>query len=225
MAKPTDAELARRLSMLTTEHSNLQSQRNSTQAEVLVRQGLYLTLASAVLVSLGLVAQAIGFSRDFFIVAICTLAAVALLGAFTLVRQVNADAEDVMYVLAMNRIRGAYVAMDPTVAPELLASPHDDLTGAMGTYYFFGDRWNTVVASAAMFLTIVNAGIIGLLAGAITGLADGDVALSVTLGIVAALLSVLIVIVWVGAGYRHTQRAHVPRYPTTAGPQGQERGS
>lgn len=44
------------------------------------------------LVSLGLVAQAIGFSRGFFVIAVCALAVVALLGFQTLMRQGNADA-------------------------------------------------------------------------------------------------------------------------------------
>lgn len=213
-SKPTEAQLARRVSMLTAEHASLQAQRNSTQAEVLVRQGLYLTLASAVLVSLGLVAQAIGFSRDFFVVAICALAVVVLLGFFTLVRQGNADAEDIMYVLAMNRIRGAYAALDPAVAHEFLASRHDDMRGAFLTYYFFGERRNTVVASAAVFLTIVNAGVLGLLGGAVTALAGGGLVLAVVVGAVAAAAGFVAVIYATWRGFRYTMDAVDTRYPS-----------
>lgn len=211
--KPTEAELARRVSMLTAEHASLQAQRGATQSEVLVRQGLYLTLASAVLVSLGLVAQAIGFGRDFFVVAICALGVVALLGFLALMRQGNADAEDMALVLAMNRIRGAYVALDPELEPELMASSNDDIAGAMRTYYFFGDRNNVVFASAAIFLAVVNAGIVGLLGGAIVAVSGGGLGLAVGIGIAATVLAILGFVAWLGAGYRHTQRAHQPRYP------------
>jgi hypothetical protein len=212
--KPTDAELARRVSMLTAEHASLQAQRASTQAEVLVRQGLYLTVASAVLVSLGLVAQAIGFSRDFFIVAVCALAGVVLLGIVTLTRQANADAEDIVYVLAMNRIRGAYAALDPAVADEFIVSAHDDSTGAWLTYYPFAARRNIVFASASMFLTIVNGGVTGLLAGTISAVAGGSLIMSVFIGVGAGVVAIVLAGLAALLGYRLTQRVHVPRYPS-----------
>lgn len=200
--------------MLTAEHASLQAQRASTQSEVLVRQGLFLTFTGAVLVSLGLVAQAIGFSRDFFVVAVCALAVVALLGFQTLMREGNADAEDIMYVLAMNRIRGAYVELDPDVAPAFLASTHDDHPGAYLTYYFFGERRNTVMASAAIFLTIVTAGIVGLLGGSIAALAGAALGVSVVAGIVATVVAILGVMIWTGLGFRAMQRQNTPRYPS-----------
>ena len=212
--KPTDAELARRVSILTAEHASLQAQRGSTQAETLVRQGLYLTVASAVLVSLGLVAQAIGFSRDFFIVAVCALVAVLILGIVTLTRQANADAEDMMYVLAMNRIRGAYAAIDPEAAAEFVVSAHDDPEGAFITYYPFASRRNTIFASALMFLTIVNGGIAGLLAGTISAVAGGPLVMSVIIGAAAAAVAIVLALLAVLLGYRSTEREHVPRYPS-----------
>ncbi|CAN5366517.1 hypothetical protein BH10ACT7_BH10ACT7_30310 [soil metagenome] len=212
--KVTDAELARRVSILTAEHAGLQAQRGSTQAEILVRQGLYLTVASAVLVSLGLVAQAIGFSRDFFIVATCALAVLLILGIVTLTRQANADAEDIMYVLALNRIRGAYAAIEPEVAAEFILSTHDDPEGAFVTYYPFASRRNTVFASASMFLTIVNGGIAGLLAGTISALAGGGLIVSVIVGVVIAAIAIVLVLLAILLGFRRTQREHVPRYPS-----------
>ena len=212
--KPTDAELARRVSILTAEHASLQAQRGSTQAETLVRQGLYLTVASAALVSLGLVAQAIGFSRDFFIVAMCALVAVLILGIVTLTRQTNADAEDMMYVLAMNRIRGAYAALDAEAAADFVVSTHDDPEGAFITYYPFASRRNTIFASALMFLTIVNGGIAGLLAGTISAVAGGPLVMSVIIGAAAAAVAIVLALLAVLLGYRTTEREHVPRYPS-----------
>jgi hypothetical protein len=200
--------------MLTAEHAGLQTQRASTQSEVLVRQGLFLTFAGAVLVSLGLVAQAIGFTEDFFVIAVCALAVVALLGFQTLLRQANADAEDIMYVLAMNRIRGTYVELDPGVAPAFLASTHDDHPGAYLTYYFFGDRRNVVFASAAIFLTIVTSGVVGLLAGSISALAGAGLGGAVAIGSAAAVLSLLGVLAWTMIGFKSVQRRNTPRYPS-----------
>jgi hypothetical protein len=200
--------------MLTAEHASLQAQRASTQSEVLVRQGLFLSFAAAVLVSLGLVAQAIGFSDGFFVIAVCALAVVALLGFQTMLRQGNADAEDIMYVLAMNRIRGAYAELDPDVADAFLTSTHDDHAGAYRTYYFFGRRPTVVPASAAIFLTIVTSGVVGLLGGSIAALAGAGLGLSVAVGALAALLSLLGVLTWTLVGFRTMQRDNTPRYPS-----------
>lgn len=214
MAKPSDAEFQRRLAILTAEHASLQAQRGSTQAEVLVRQGLYLTVASAVLVSLGLVAQAIGFDRDFFIVAVSALAAVLLLGVVTLLRQLNADAEDIMLVLAMNRIRGAYAAIEPGVEAEFLVSTHDDSEGAFKTYYPFAARNSSLFAAASTFLTIVNGGIAGLLAGSVSALAGAGLVPSVVIGVTAGGAVILLAFVAILLGYRLTKRVHIPRYPS-----------
>lgn len=200
--------------MLTAEHASLQAQRASTQSEVLVRQGLFLTFTSAVLVSLGLVAQAIGFTRDFFVVAVCGLAVLALLGFQTLLRQSNADAEDIMYVIAMNRIRGAYTELDPDVGDAFLASTHDDHAGAYATYYFFGLRRNVVAASAAIFLTCVTAGIVGLLAGSIAALLGAGLGMAVAIGGGGVALAVLGVLIWTGTNFRSMQRLNTPRYPS-----------
>jgi hypothetical protein len=212
--KPTDAELARRVSMLTAEHASLQAQRASTQSEILVRQGLFLTFAGVILVSLGLVAQAIGFTDAFFVIAVCTLAVVALLGFQTLLRQSNADAEDIMYVIAMNRIRGAYVELDEAVSPAFLTSSHDDHAGAYRTYYFFGMRRTVVPASAAIFLTIVTSGVVGLLGGSISALTGAGLGQSVAIGCGSAVASLLGVLIWTGVGFRRMQRINTPRYPS-----------
>ena len=116
-------------------------------------------------------AQAIGFSHDFFVIAVCALGGVVLLGIVTLTRQANADAEDIVYVLAMNRI-GAPTPRWIPVGPN--HRPRTTIPEAHGQYYPFEAGENIVFASASMFLTIVNGGITGLLAGTISALARRD---------------------------------------------------
>jgi hypothetical protein len=119
-----------------------------------------------------------------------------------------------MYVLAMNRIRGAYAAVDADVAAEFVVSAHDDPEGAFVTYYPFASRRNTIFASALMFLTIVNGGIAGLLAGTISAVAGGPLVMSVIIGAVAATVAIVLALLAVLLGYRTTERVHVPRYPS-----------
>lgn len=132
------APLSLRAQLLATERWSLLASRSTTQSEVLTRINMFLTLVSAGLVSLALVGQATGFSDAFIIFAITVLGFVCVVGVLTQLRVFNVGMEDLMYVVAMNRLRGAYVALDLGIAPYLMASPHDDEAGSTQTYYFLG---------------------------------------------------------------------------------------
>ncbi|BDZ45612.1 hypothetical protein [Naasia aerilata] len=119
-----------RAQLLATEHWSLLASRSTTQSEVLTRINMFLTLVSAGLVSLALVGQATRFSEMFGLFSIVVLAFICLVGVLTEIRVLNVGMEDLMYVLAMNRLRAAYVALDPGIEPYLLASAHDDRRGA-----------------------------------------------------------------------------------------------
>jgi hypothetical protein len=62
------------------------------------------------------------------------LAGVLVLGTLTGVRVHNASVDDAALIMGMNRIRAAYVAIDPGLAPYFVASWHDDRAGLMRTY-------------------------------------------------------------------------------------------
>lgn len=76
-------------------------------------------------------------------------------------------AEDLAFVLAMNRLRAAYVDLDPGIAPYLMASRFDDFRGSRTTYYFLGRRGPSQLAgSSLVFIIAVNASLLGLLVSA-----------------------------------------------------------
>ena len=65
----------------------------------------------------------------------------------------------------MNRLRAAYVTMDPGIAEYLVTSQYDDQAGLMATYTM-GMRRSTVshvLGSTSMFINIVNAIVAGTL--------------------------------------------------------------
>src|SRR5690606_3298636 len=126
-----------RAQLLATEHWSLLASRSTTQSEVLTRISIFLTLVSAGLVSLALVGQATDFSDAFITFAIGVLAFISIVGLLTQVRVLTMAQEDFLYVIAMNRLRGAYAQLGPVLRRYLLASPHDDCPGSQQTYYFF----------------------------------------------------------------------------------------
>ena len=108
-AAESDAVLCRRAQILATEHWGLLAARGTAQSEVLTRITIFLTLVSAGLVTMGLLGQASGFSGWFSPAMLGILAFLAVIGLMTQLRVINVGGEDMMYVVAMNRLRGGYV--------------------------------------------------------------------------------------------------------------------
>lgn len=206
-----------RAQLLATEHWSLLASRSTTQSEVLTRISIFLTLVSAGLVSLALAGQATGFESGFPGFALTVLGIILLVGILTQVRVTNVSMEDLSYVLAMNRLRAAYVRLDPGVAPYLMTSPFDDRLGTQTTYYFLGERprsLSQILGSSMVFIFTVNATLLGLLLAGLTlaaGWATGFVLTLSVLGGVIFLAGSLAV----GAGkYYGFWRRYTPQFPS-----------
>lgn len=205
-----------RAQLLATEHWSLLASRTTTQNEVLTRISMFLTLVSAGLVSLALVGQATGFSDAFVVFAIAVLGIVNLVGILTQVRVLNVAFEDLMYVLAMNRLRSAYVDLDPGVAPYLMASSHDDQAGSVRTYFFLGKRgaWSQVAGSSMVFIVAVNAAMVGLLVAAVTGFLAMPTPVVVIIGGLCGIVYFGTFLTIGGRGYNRIWQSHTALDPT-----------
>lgn len=205
-----------RAQLLATEHWGLLASRSTAQSEVLTRISMFLTLVSAALVSLALVGQATDFSDAFIGFAIGVLAFVSLVGMLTQMRVLNVGMEDLMYVLAMNRLRAAYVDIDPGVRPYLMASPHDDETGSGRTYYFLGNRsaFSQVGGSSMMFIMVVNSALVGLLLAAIAAISGGPPVLVTAIGVLVGLAYFAFFLVRGARNYRDVWKTHTPMSPS-----------
>jgi len=199
-ARLTDAQRALRAQILATEHWSLLASRSTTQSEVLTRIAIFLTLVSAGVFSLGVLGNATGFRGGFGVVAAGVLLLLALLGAVTQLRVLSTAEEDLAYVLAMNRLRGAYVDLDPGVERYLVMSAADDQDGAGRTYYPFAPRERTqVLASSMLVILAVESALVGMLCGATVQQLTGSVAWGIAVGVVGAVTSF---VVWMLVGYR-----------------------
>jgi hypothetical protein len=156
-----------RAQLLATEHWSLLATRSTTQSEVLSRITTFLMLVSASIVSLALIGQATRFDRRFITFALVLLGMVIMIGTLTQMRLGNAAIEDLAHVIGMNRLRAAYVELDPGIERYLVTSAHDDDPGIWRTYnHLMGPNpiWQPF-ASSTTFITLVNAGLTGVFAG------------------------------------------------------------
>lgn len=182
--------------MLATEHWSLLGTRSMTWSEIMSRISIMLTVMSAFLVVLALVARGDGFDRSVLPLATGFACASLVIGSLTALRVCLASQEDAQLIRGMNRLRAAYVELVPEIAPYLTASTHDDERGLMATYTL-GDRRRMIVhiiGSTTFFVIVVNtlvAASVGALAAALLHRGAGVIALAgVGAGLVWLLLQI-----------------------------------
>lgn len=182
-----------RAQILATEHWSLLATRSMTWSEVMSRITIHLTIVSASLVVLALVAQMSGFGTPFRILSIGLTAAIFILGTLTGVRVKNASVDDSFMLQGMNRLRAAYVELDPDIKKYLVTSYYDDRQGIMQSYLMGARRSlpSHIFASTTMYMQIVNSLTAGTLGAFITNTAGGGPVATALVGLLSGILCLL----------------------------------
>jgi hypothetical protein len=179
--------------ILATEHWSLLGTRSMIWNEAMSRTTVFLTVLSASIVALALLANATGFSRRTTTVALVLLSVVFLLGLATYGRLVQINSEDVAITLAMNRLRYAYLVMAPDLRPYFSTGHHDDERG-LATTYMLGrssvPTWPHFLVTTPTIVATVDAAV----ATAIVVLAG--LAVEAPTGAVVAAAVVAFLVVW-----------------------------
>ncbi len=158
-----------RLQILATEHWSLLATRSLTWTESFSRAQMFLSVLSGAVVALALVAQATSFGAGFVAFSLVTLPVVLFVGLTTFIRLVAANNDEARWVLGMNRIRAAYLALAPELEPYFITGHHDDEKGLMVTtgYADFPTFYGYVTTPAVIGVIdgVVAATIVFLAAG------------------------------------------------------------
>ncbi len=101
------------MQVLSTEHFSLLSQRSLAYNEAFTRVGMFLTFLSMSFVALALLSGAMPMDQSFLVIASILLGFDLVIGLATYVRVGNANAEDLVAVHGMARIRHGYVELAP----------------------------------------------------------------------------------------------------------------
>lgn len=190
-----------RAQILATEHWGLLAVRSQTWSEVMGRITSQLMFTSASLLFLALVGQSTGYTQTFRLLAVLLGLTLLTTGTLTAFRVSNASQEDYMFIKGMNRLRAGYMSIDPSLAPYFITGLTDDDEGIGQTYTMGQVRSaSQVVASAAMFIIVVNT----IVAGGVTVFLLWP--LGATLAVISgALLGVGHFAAWVWYGWRQWQ--------------------
>jgi hypothetical protein len=120
--------------ILGTEHWSLLAARSLIWNEAMSRATVFLTVLSAAIIALALLADATGFGAQTTSLALVLLPVVFLLGLAAHARLVQINVEELQLVLAMNRLRNAYLELEPGLERYLTSGHHDDERGVLATY-------------------------------------------------------------------------------------------
>lgn len=218
-----DPHAANKLQVLATEHWSLLATRSLTYTESLGRVNMFLTILSGAVIALALVAQADHFGTTFITIAILLLSVVLFTGIATVGRLMMLNRDDYRWVVGMNRLRHAYLDLHPELEPNFVASPHDDLLGALQTLGIdrtgsqrLGSVFHGLSTLPGMLSVIVavDAGAIGSLAALGFGL-DRFVALLA--GAAAFVMAMVLLGNWGRRSVRRFSPSFEPRFPSPKG--------
>jgi len=160
------ARRGHRLQILATEHWNLLATRSLSWSESFSRASMFLTVLSGATVALALVAQATAFGEGFVLFALLVLPVVLFVGATTFVRLVEVNNEDVHWVYGMNRLRHAYLDMEPDLEPYFVSGYTDDVAAIVRTY---GSHGTGSALSHALVTTPATIAFVNAMVAAILG--------------------------------------------------------
>jgi hypothetical protein len=203
--------------ILATEHWSLLGTRSLIWNEAQSRATVFLTVLSASIIALALLADATGFGAQTTTLALVLLPVVFLLGIAAYARLVQINTEEFQLVLAMNRLRHAYLQIEPGLEHYFTTGHHDDERGVIATYML--DRptrqwlWVHFLVNTPTIVATVDAALAAAIVVLLLQIAEAARAAAVAGGAAA------FVVVW-GVLFRlqlHTLRPFrdkTPRFPT-----------
>ena len=152
------------VSIMTTEHYNLQTARSMTISEANGRASLFVGAVSSGLVALAFVGQISHLGTAFFVFSLVVLPTLFLMGLITFERVLQSGTADMMYAREINRIRHLYLEYAPQMQPYFILSAHDDREGTLGHEAMHTSWWQVFLSMASM-IAVINSVLVGSFVG------------------------------------------------------------
>ncbi len=213
-----DPAAASKLQVLATEHWSLLATRALTYQESLGRVNMFLAVLSGAVIALALIAQADRSGQVFISIAIFMLTVVALVGFFTVARLISLNRDDFHWVMAMNRLRNAYLQMHPDLEPYFFTGTHDDVLGvvrSMGIEPTAPPGGSLVHGLSTLpgMVSVILAAVAGAIAGLVAAGFGAPPAIIVLVGIAGFVLVLALLVAWQRSDIRRGS-GFESRFPT-----------
>jgi hypothetical protein len=175
------------ITLLTTEHYNLQTQRAATISEANGRASIFLGALSAGLIALGFQSTAAGRSAGkttFEVIVLCSL---AFLGVVTFLRCLEISIDDWQFSLRISALRASYNQLVPELVGLLLSAAGDEQYVAMLTPR--RQRFQLML-SVAGSIGVITSIVIGADCGALTYGLHAPLSVAISAGAAAGALAI-----------------------------------
>jgi hypothetical protein len=202
--------------ILATEHWSLLAARSLLWNEAQSRATVFLSVLSAATIALALLADATGFGPQTTTLALVLLPVVLFLGVAAHGRLVEVNREDVELVLAMNRLRHAYLQLAPALEPYFSTGHHDDEQGLAASYLASGRRLRRpgqFLVNTPTIVATVDAALTAAIVVLVVRAAEAATTVAVVAG-VAAFLVVWAALFLLQRRALDPLRRTTPRFPT-----------
>jgi hypothetical protein len=204
------------VTMITTEHYTLQSARSQSFAEIIARVSIMMTTISTVLIALALIGQISQLRTAFFVFGMILFPSLVFFGLVNFVGILQAQNQEMIYMLGINRLRHLYLEQAPQLQPYFILPAHDDMTGYWSSRDEPFSWWEIFVAPAsaiAVMTSILMGVFVGLMLYAFWTL---PLLPCVSGGGLTFLVSVALLMDYQRRRWNHLQRKHVALFPSTA---------
>ncbi len=177
------------VSIMTTEHYNLQSGRSMTISEANGRSSLFVGAVSSGLVALAFVGQISHLGTAFFVFSLIVIPTLFFMGLITFERVLQAGSADIVYARGINRIRHLYLEYAPQMQPYFILSTHDDQEGTLGQEAMQTSWWQVFLSMAGM-IAVINSVLAGSFVGLLLAAFTLPLWVTTSAGVVTFLVSV-----------------------------------
>jgi len=204
-----------RVQILATEHWSLLATRSMTWNELFTRASMFITVLSASIVALALVAQATDFDDNFRIFALLVLPVTLVLGIGTLIRLGDAMTEDVWLIMGMNRLRHGYLDLAPDLEQYFMTGHHDDIASIMQTR---GPRLQMgpgqILSATPALVAIIDSVLAGVIAALVAGVVNDHPAVTSTIGVITTIIAAAVMVgILPRREINRFRESLIPRFP------------
>ena len=215
---PLPVELSSQLiTIMTTEHYNLQVGRSMSISETNGRSSLFVGAVSSGLVALAFVGQLSHLGTAFFVFSLVVLPTLFLMGLITFERVRQSGTADVIYARGINRIRHLYLEYAPQMQPYFILSTHDDQEGLLGAEAIHTSWWQVFLNMAGM-IAVINSVLAGSFVGLLLAAFTLPLWVSTSAGVVTFLLSLVLLQRYQWRQWMHQARTMPVLFPSQPKP-------
>src|SRR5215467_7780779 len=193
MEQPHDEHLPVELSsqlvtIMTTEHYNLQTGRSMTIAEANGRSSLFVGAVSSALIALAFVGQLSHLGTTFYVFSLVVIPTLIFMGLITFERVLQSGSADFMYAIGINRIHHLYLEYAPQMQPYIIFTAHDEREGILSREMMHLS-WRQVFLTVAGMIAVLNSVLVGSFVGLLLAAFTLPLWACTSAGVVAFLVS------------------------------------